>query len=85
MKPALTPEEWAIAIPWDKEGIIPSYLTLDIKHSMAAVCLHEQPFGFTEQDVKDLRRLAREASWNGHDDVICDQLADRIEALLPPT
>ena len=88
MKPALTPEEWA-----DKHKPFgPMYSdshpeTPEEAHAIAAKCLYGQPFGFTHEDVEALRGLddfvlahtsaVRKAS-------TYDNLADRIEALLPP-
>ncbi len=57
------------------------------EHRTAALCLYEQPFGFTREDVDLLRTVVREAS---HREVGSDEkdamhdIADRIEALLPP-
>jgi hypothetical protein len=48
-----------------------------VNHAMAALCLHDQPFGFTREDVWELRYL------QFHHKELQD-LADRIEALLPP-
>lgn len=55
------------------------------RHALAALALHGQPFGFTWEDVDELRenwslgvqgvKLSRE---------FADSLADRIAALLPP-
>ena len=68
------------------------YATFDApgdRHALAALCLHEQLFGFTRGDVVSLRETAGfytmvadgapgvRNSW-------ADDLADRIEALLPP-
>ena len=56
------------------------------RHSLAALALHGQPFGFTHEDVALLREEA-EGEWNG---AHMEQgrkllvLAARIEALLPP-
>ena len=50
------------------------------RHGAAALCLHEQPFGFTRKDVKTLR--AADPAFG--DCGILHAIADRIEALLPP-
>jgi hypothetical protein len=48
--------------------------------AVAALCLHDQPFGFTREDVARLRFEAQyEVSHEWY-----TSLADRIEALLPP-
>jgi hypothetical protein len=53
-------------------------------HAIAALALHDQPFGFRHKDV----RLLREAVYNVPDgwsgNPWMDELADRIAALLPP-
>src|SRR5690606_30074156 len=48
-------------------------------HALAALALYGQRFGFTHEDVRSLRDLAEELV---RDDL--HDLADRIEALLPP-
>ena len=52
-------------------------------HALAALALHGQPFGFTWDDVELLRMFG-----NGdpmpHIRQQCNDLADRIAALLPP-
>lgn len=57
------------------------------RHAVAAFALHQQPFGFSRHDVAELRNIGdallphegtREAKMILHD------VADRIEALLPP-
>jgi len=81
MKPALTAEEWASFPNWPLAEL-PSNDDLPLyypsKHGIAAANLHGQPFGFTREDVRVLRQ---EAGY--YHDGIAD-LADRIEALLPP-
>ena len=56
------------------------------RRALAALCLADQPFGFTHEDVRVLRGLA---SWVPHEwqpdgERVLRSLADRIEALLPP-
>jgi hypothetical protein len=48
--------------------------------TVAVVCLHRQPFGFTPQDVEMLQLASRELRHFG-----LASLASRIAALLPPT
>lgn len=59
----------------------------EIFHPLAALCLHEQPFGFTWEDVDHLRESIHE--WDEQRrqrlEWVLRDLADRIEALLPPT
>ena len=53
------------------------------RHAGCATLLHGQPFGFTREDVEALRQ----DGWGYdevHDQAKLDDLADRIEALLPP-
>lgn len=50
-------------------------------HALAALCLHEQPFGFTRDDVAMIRGEAADRGVHGAE---WSNLADRIEALLPP-
>ena len=70
------------------------------RHGCAALCLHEQPFGFTREDVHDERQayhdaviLARHYQDAGMEDARYECIAraarhqrrsDRIAALLPP-
>ena len=75
----------------DTEGFAASG---DMRHALAALCLHGQPFGFTQYDVNCLRVVATYSRTIGdaflhHPDGSSranklDDLADRIEALLPP-
>jgi|SRR5579872_1655754 len=60
-------------------------------HALAALALHEQPFGFTRDDVKLLRGPAYsallEVARDGEESALADDalaLARRIAALLPP-
>jgi hypothetical protein len=52
-------------------------------HALAALCLHGRPFGFTHEDVRELRE-ALEMNHAGILGPRTASLADRIEALLPP-
>jgi len=60
-------------------------------HPLAALALHEQPFGFTRDDVKLLRGPAYsallEVARDGEESALAEDalaLASRIAALLPP-
>jgi hypothetical protein len=58
-------------------------------HAMAALALHGQPFGFTHEDVAQIREAAdyvRDREDNDRDPLLGElyALADRIAALLPP-
>lgn len=67
------------------------------RHALAALCLYQQPFGFSQEDVADVRAAAdffvdqlrlykpgRMDSDEGRMVVRLRSLADRISALLPP-
>lgn len=61
------------------------------RHALAALCLHQQPYGFTQAMVDILREracLGKEvmSAVSCPEEVTCIfcQIADRIEALLPP-
>lgn len=50
------------------------------RHALASLALHEQSFGFTHDDCALLRSIAR----SSYESIELRDLADRIEALLPP-
>lgn len=82
MKPALSAEEWAeksLTTFSDSDRVIASMP--EDRHALAALCLYEQPFGFTQEDVKGLRWAATGSLLFGG---ALAELAERIEALLPP-
>ena len=95
MKPALTREEWEDCTTgyWFREcdSVYARKGLYQISpHGEAALRLFFEPFGFTREDVRLLRE---EASWHNHSmeyftdprqGKLLDDLADRIEALLPP-
>lgn len=96
VKPALTAEEWwyvmkrgptvynpqDIRLTSDGYGQYPDGYKVNesARHGVAAACLHGQPFGFTRQDVE----LLRELKVYRHGEKEVEDLANRIEALLPP-
>ena len=97
VKPALTPEEWAQsrqsqAGEHNKAPMIHGQFLvfsgmpepINRLHAMAALCLHEQPFGFTREDVDGLRIMMDREGPRIHLYGSVASLADRIEALLPP-
>lgn len=100
IEPALTPEEWADEKMWnaspDPEMIGHGEEGPKGLHRIAARALHGQPFGFTRDDVDRLRKAhpftmtfpdGTEVAGVQLDWVTAEQvadLADRIEALLPP-
>jgi hypothetical protein len=84
---ALTPEQWADVsdLSWWAAALARSSEDPDInsvpsRHHLAALCLHRQPFGFTQEDVMMLEDLAVALP----DTYSIASLADRIAALLPP-
>ena len=92
IKPALSEEEWAKFHRSVTDCMDDTAMHLCIEnmasiqknaHAMAAAALHGQPFGFTREDVALLRAYA---DWDlgGRNSTDFDDLADRIEALLPP-
>ena len=98
--PALTPEEWeAFAAKDERRGAAGADDPRE-RHALAAKCLHGQPFGFTEEDVRDERQayhdavvLARHYREGGNEGLRLACIAraarhfdraNRIEALLPP-
>ena len=87
-EPALTAEEWA-RMP-DVAGSTPRTdlpLYFPSRHGIAAVNLSGQPFGFTREDVTYLRSVGevlRGKVFGPVSGLHVDDIADRIEALLPP-
>lgn len=70
-------------------GAIAVIDTAEQRHALAALALHGQPFGFTRDDVDELRVVQSWCSSQGDIDspymeTWVRMLADRIEALLPP-
>lgn len=57
------------------------YVRPERRHTLAALALHGQPFGFTREDVEALRNLVADLHPNSEP---FHSLAARIEALLPP-
>lgn len=54
------------------------------RHALAAVCLHQQPVGFTRGDVENLRHVGVSPACGPMRGGALLNLAKRIEALLPP-
>lgn len=90
---AMTPDEWAEAYTNTCHGD-GDPMGCDIcfgqyqRHAQAALALHQQPFGFHDDDRALLRLLVEVLPRRGG---IADEhiarltsLADRIEAMLPP-
>lgn len=107
IQPALTADEWSNVVVYRGNATHPINFGAHCydgihsipcdpelageRHKLAALCLYQQPFGFTQQDVE----LIRSASVVAHcDDIGFDEeeldrlqresLAARIAALLPP-
>ena len=91
IRPALSPEEWASELPdryWTGGGS-----GLENRHALAALCLHEQEFGFSQWMVRWLNGERRESQlpkriWDFYKKNGCpavyDLIAAHIQALLPP-
>jgi hypothetical protein len=98
--PALSPEEWIqygddlqIMADWaaDKRPFGPDrrYTFEEKRHAVAAIALHNQPFGFTHDDEALLEEMARfyeHRAFAGDADTVAGirRLLRRISALLPP-
>lgn len=105
--PAMTSEEWAdfIARPIVRNGAISRaadccepfadspdrHDDASFRHACAALCLYNQPFGFTREMVKALPTLLPtnadsyfEMLPTQQDVDLAWAVVDRIEALLPP-
>lgn len=54
------------------------------RHKAAAACLHNQPFGFAQGDVENLRHIGNSPACGPARGGALLDLADRIAALLPP-
>lgn len=102
--PALSAAEWAgvLANRTQLSGIREQLLDTPFSaHAVAALLLHDEPFGFTAQDVEDERQvaeycaaMARQLGTSGQTETASTfrQLGERhtvraakIAALLPPT
>ncbi len=73
-QPALSPEEWAAfakkghcdrldyfdapILAGGSSWVIDGYYDEQQRHALAALCLYQQPFGFTAEDVSLLRNTA---------------------------
>ncbi len=57
-----------------------------LRQGLAALCLHDQPFGFTAHDVETLRHSVDDLERAGSFAFafVLGTIADRIAALLPP-
>ena len=97
MKPALTREEWervkrGSVDEWGVDrGWIEHVMYTDKngEHKAAAMLLHNQPFGFTREDVEWCRKAFSALLTVGSKSIVVIpsgvlNLANRIEALLPP-
>ena len=83
----------ALCVTPDKGGRF--VLPPDEVHTLAAVCLHGQPFGFTQYDIEVIAwmvdmvdilgvALNQDEHKSARRCAIIRSIADRIEALLPP-
>ena len=89
-KPALSAEEWAALGPARDDCNVnvrgvrwPNVSDVDparfSRHAIAALALHEQPFGFTRADVEFLNTVLEDPFTDEAQSLIA-----RIAALLPP-
>lgn len=86
IKPALTAEEWA---SWHKVDAFERANFIAIRegltrHSLAALCLYQQSYGFSREDVRLLGLYAAMFHGDHGEPARLQNLAARIEALLPP-
>lgn len=72
-------DTWAVVF----DGSWAVALSNPVRHKLAALALHGQPFGFTREDVGFLRGLWRELALASDYEAV-RHIATRIEALLPP-
>ena len=99
VRPALTPRQWEDP---GRLYPLSAYVALDgnlylydsedeqrpeERHTLAAIALYGQPFGFSHEDAESLReaasflrRVGNSVGWANK----LDSIADRIQALLPP-
>ena len=87
MKPALTAEEWEFEM--GKRFFEILHANPEWAHKLAAVHLYNQSFGFTREDVIWVKDVAEWLDKDSLNPVACSggpfyDLAERIEALLPP-
>lgn len=71
-----------LSVHGPKDFTLPS----ESRHALAALALYQQPYGFTREDVEQLRQLAIRDSrtYCLPEDHFGWRIADRIAALLPP-
>jgi hypothetical protein len=77
-----------------QDALFPVELPAEDRHGLAAIALYDQPFGFTQEDVRLLRETISPLWDTGvteshrqqraREDAAYESLADRISALLPP-
>jgi hypothetical protein len=98
--PALSPEEWIqygddlrIMADWaaDKRPFGPArrFTLEDKRHAVAAIALHNQPFGFTHDDealLEEMLRFYEHRGFAGDAEMVARirRLLKKISALLPP-
>jgi hypothetical protein len=98
--PALSPDEWIqygddlqIMADWaaDKRPFGPHrrYTFEEKRHAVAAIALHNQPFGFTHDDetlLEEVLRFYENRAFVGDAEIVgrLRRLRQRISAMLPP-
>lgn len=91
--PALSPEEWTNRrrIQGDLLWLC-GYSLVGHSHAVAALCLHEQPFGFTHEELSMLMKATQHTGcncgenqcWSDADQALLDGAVLKVAALLPP-
>lgn len=57
------------------------FLSSEKRHALAALCLHGQPFGFTQQDVQRLREKVDHAEADQENMALAEDEAQEAEAM----
>lgn len=81
----ITPNQWPYNREFWKKLFVRRPFDWGDSHGLAALCLYDQPYGFTREDVVGLRAMAEAIADDfSPDDPFLLSLANRIAALLPP-
>lgn len=86
IKPALSAEDWVVYGPKVYPDILESLAFQDDYHAVAALALHNQPFGFTQDEVSDLVDLLGLVDWESIEGLrnSLTSVLTKVRALLPP-
>lgn len=84
--PALTAYEWSEWLSGEFAHLLPDHENFEglERHATAALCLYQQPFGFTHEDVSVLQSVLTRLGEGGKRHARVLSLKKRICALLPP-